>query len=127
MSDVSVVVLVSAAMSVCLTPAWSAGDAADVGDAGRAAVPVVSDPTYVDQSDEAVATMFELRIDQPRGCDRPVTIRYCCRTRKIELIFHEPINAAALDSPPAATPISPLTEIDRLTPTVGPAPIALAD
>lgn len=50
---------------------------------------VVSDPTFVEAAVRSPAgSVFEMRIDRPRGCECPVTVRYQIDANRIELIVH---------------------------------------
>jgi len=76
-----------------------------------------TDPTYTESSASGQSGVFELRLERPRGCDRPVTLRYQPQAGTVELIFHDTDEArwseavrtavgltSPLDTPLTATP-----------------------
>ena len=67
-----------------------------------------TDPTF-DQADlgGTPGGVFELRLDRPRGCDCPITVRYRVDQNEVELIIHT--NAATFSGPimPATATLLP--------------------
>jgi len=117
-------------LAVLLVSHGYATDPVHAAESGNPPNPPITAPAAPDDSAEhRPPTVFELRIDRPRGCDAPVTVRYLCDEQSVELVFDPPTPNAPFAT--AGSPIDPRYELaevwEHIRPAIGLPELARAD